>query len=185
MLKITYQSSGTKAFVILGMHRSGTSLVAKAMSKEVSIGQKLLIAKSSYNPDGLYENLDFQRLNDEILKAAGGSWDNPPDEKQILAQHHRFKRQIIQLIKKEQAPLWGWKEPRTTLTIRLYLPYLNDPHFLCLFRSAEQVAESLFRRDKMPKEKGLELARIYNERLLSFLTDYYGNLRIHARSDDE
>ena len=30
------------------------------------------------NPEGFYEHLDFVRLNDEVLNAAGAGWDCPP-----------------------------------------------------------------------------------------------------------
>ena len=166
--------SSMKTFIVLGMHRSATSLIAKGLyDNEVSIGDKLIGPHPS-NPYGHWEDIDFVRLNDEILSASGGSWDKPPEEKSIIEVSSLFEGKIEKLIKeKQKEPFWGWKDPRTTLTIRLYLKYLEDPHFIVCFRDPAEVARSLARRDKwITRGRALELARIYNERLLRFLQEW-------------
>ena len=55
---------------------------------------------------------------------------------------------------------------------RLYLPYLENPHFICCFREPMEVAKSLKRRNDMPIKKGLKLAKVYNSRLLKFINDW-------------
>ena len=161
-----------RTFVVLGMHRSGTSLLAGGLqAMDIDMGKKLLPA-SPFNPKGHFENEDFVKLNDEILQAAGGSWDNPPTEEAILSVRQQFDDKIKKTVEKHQKKLWGWKDPRTTLTIKLYLPYLEHPFFITCFRKSEEVALSLYRRDKMPKQKGIQLAKIYNDRLLKFITDF-------------
>ena len=167
----------TKTFIVLGMHRSATSLVAGGLHNfGVDMGKKLLGGPdSNYNE---LEDMDFLRLNWKILKEAGGSWDNPPSEKKILALKEKFAPEIKKLVENKSG-LWGWKDPRTTLTIKLYLPYLKNPHFICCFRDPLEVAKSLYKRQKMPIEKGLKLAGIYNQRLLKFLRELYENPKIY------
>jgi len=162
-----------KTFVVLGMHRSATSLVAKGLKEAgIDMGKELLWA-TKHNPEGHYEDLEFLRLNDMILKEAGGSWDNPPPEDKIIEAGKKFKKEIKQLTKKEG--LWGWKDPRTTLTIKCYLPYLKNPHFICCFREPLEVAKSLRRREGWSIKRGLKLAKEYNKRLLKFLHEFSNN----------
>lgn len=161
-----------KTFVVLGMHRSATSLVAGGLKKfGIDMGGNLYMGNPS-NPKGHWENRGFLGLNKKILRQAGGGWANPPSREKILALKNKFAPEINRLVKHSEAPLWGWKDPRTTLTIELYLPYLKNPHFICCFRNPLEVAKSLQLRNRFPIEKGLKLARIYNERLLEFISRF-------------
>ena len=164
-----------KTFIVLGMHRSATSLIAKGLVESgVYMGDQLLGAHSS-NSYGHYEDVDFIALNDEMLKKAGGSWNNPPLESEILKLHDvKINGITIQdfIVQKQKEPFWGWKDPRTVLTIKLFLPYLENPHFITCFRDPREVARSLAKRDLMTRNKALVLAKIYNDRLLRFLNEW-------------
>lgn len=165
-----------KTFVILGMHRSATSLIAKGLQESgVDMGVRH-INKNKHNPHGHYENYSFINLNDHILKVAGGSWDKPPSEAAItaLAGDHRITETIKCGIKlySEGRELWGWKDPRTCLTIRLFEPYLVNPHYIFCFRQPEDVAISLEKRGCVDFEDGVALALEYNNRLKAFANDY-------------
>lgn len=162
----------SKCFIVLGMHRSATSLAAKGLhTSDIFIGQQLLGPDHS-NPYGHYEALDFTILNREILSAAGGSWDNPPSEDAILNQVDNFDSKITAIIEKNKRHHWGWKDPRTILTIKLFLPHIENPHFIACFRDPDEVAKSLNKRNQMPIDQGLTLAKEYNRRLLDFLGDF-------------
>jgi hypothetical protein len=160
-------------FIVLGMHRSYTSLVAGGIDFfAVDMGHALLGASPS-NPMGHFENIRFIALNDIILKEAGGSWREPPQESDILEAGRRCERKIKDVLNEEsRGGLWGWKDPRTTLTIKCYLPFLRNPKFICCFRDPLEVAESLYKRDRMPIDEGVELAETYNRRLIGFLTEW-------------
>lgn len=158
-----------KTFVVLGMHRSATSLTAGGLEKSgIHMGEEYLEHDQS-NPWGIFENRKFVSLNQKILKAAGGSWDNPPSRQAILKQD--FDDEIKELIKNHEHEYWGWKDPRTSLTAELFHPHLTNPHYIVNFRDKDEVAKSLNRREGMPLHKGRELADIYNHRIVSFLTD--------------
>jgi hypothetical protein len=161
-----------KTIVVLGMHRSAASLIAKGLSGVVHMGNSRL-GPSAGNPEGHYENIEFLELNQKMLKSADGSWNRPRSREEILGVRNRFDKQIKQLVdsSSEGKTLWSWKEPRTTLTIELYLPQLVNPHFVCCFREPEKVATSLTKRDAkldINFESSMVLAKIYNERLLDF-----------------
>jgi hypothetical protein len=165
----------SRCFVVLGMHRSATSLIAGGLHRSgVFMGEKF-IPRDSGNPKGYFEDKEFVNLNKYILVKAGGDWCHPPREKRILAlrKNDWVQGQIRELVKtrNQQHKLWGWKDPRTVLTIRLYLPYLPEHFFFVAFRRPEDCAGSLSRRDGSVGEQNLTLVREYNRRLMNFLQD--------------
>src|SRR5512132_1949060 len=66
---------------IVGMHRSGTSLIAQILKQSgLYLGSEdNLLGSNVGNPDGHFEHLGFIELNDAILKHLGGSWEFPPE----------------------------------------------------------------------------------------------------------
>lgn len=163
-----------KTFIVLGMHRSATSLVAKGLAQAgINMGEHLLGAHPS-NPYGHWEDVEFISINDRILQIAGGSWDNPPEPDKILGAGVVLSGELSEMMARKNQPglHWGWKDPRTTLTARCFMPYLQEPHFITCFRNPLQVARSLNARDGMPVEQGVKLAGTYNQRLIEFLGEY-------------
>ncbi|HEC68495.1 MAG TPA: glycosyltransferase [Candidatus Desulfofervidus auxilii] len=173
-----------KSIIVLGMHRSGTSMTAGVLHRlGVNMGKNLMKGNWA-NPLGYFENLEFVRLNDRILQAAGGSWNDPPGREKILAQKEKFSSEIYNLIQKEKSEIWGWKDPRTTLTIELFLPYLENPYFLICYRNPLSIAESLKRRDGTSIEFGLKLTGIYNQRIVDFLEKHPHLKKIYLPYED-
>jgi len=65
---------------IAGMHRSGTSMVARLLqSCGLFLGPEEELGFDSNNGEPHFENVRFVALNDEILRRLGGSWNSPPD----------------------------------------------------------------------------------------------------------
>jgi len=99
-----------KTFIVLGMHRSATSLAAKGLHMAgIDMGERLLGAMPS-NPYGHFEDRDFIEMNDQILQAAGGSWDQPPDEDAVFRAGLLLRDRIHDLIteRKKSKRHWGW-----------------------------------------------------------------------------
>ncbi|MDI3547538.1 MAG: hypothetical protein PWR10_1190 [Halanaerobiales bacterium] len=169
-----------KTVIVLGMHRCGTSMIAGVLNKlGINMGDKLL-GKSPSNPLGHFEDEDFLDLNERILKAARGSWLNPPSEKEILEQKEQFQAEIMTLTSKVNTGIWGWKDPRTSLTIDLYIDYLENPYFIVCHRKAEDVAASLQKRDPdfINIESGINLRNLYEERINNFFSEHPGLPRL-------
>lgn len=162
-----------RCFIVLGMHRSATSLIAKGLVQAgVNMGDVLMQADAA-NPHGYWEDTEFVNLNKAILAAAGGDWLNIPPEKNILAlnKDKEITRWIKKIVgKKNKVPLWGWKDPRTTLTIKLFRPFLPEHFFFVCFRNPADVAASLHIRNNLLPEVGIKIAQEYNRRLLNFLS---------------
>jgi glycosyltransferase involved in cell wall biosynthesis len=70
-------SASKKLILVLGAHRSGTSLCAAAVQ---ALGAELGIDSQYANEEnrkGFFEHPDLVDFNDRLLEALGGSWDNP------------------------------------------------------------------------------------------------------------
>jgi len=136
-----------KTIVILGMHRSATSMIARCMHQnhEVHMGSELLLGQSD-NPKGHYENKAFLNLNIDILRAAGGSWQRPPAREEILKLEDQFRSRVRGTVSAERLKAknrgffsWGFKDPRTVLTLDLKKPNLKSPHSWCSYPNQKLV----------------------------------------------
>jgi hypothetical protein len=158
------------------MHRSGTSLVAGICKRlGVNMGDYFR-SGDKCNPDGYFEDLDWRAINKWILNTAGGNWYNPPARVDIIAHTLRLAPIIHTLVEhKSHAELWGFKDPRSVLTIRglsHLLPY--DTRYIAVKRDPSSVILSLEKRaairgymETYEHWRGLDLE--YNQRLQSFL----------------
>jgi hypothetical protein len=157
-----------KTIVILGMHRSGTSMVAGILQQlGVDIGGDLLEAYIS-NPFGHFENKQFYEINKRILATCGGDWLSPPPLEIILQQNNLYSKEIMDVINRNKSELWGWKDPRTAFTIDLFLPYLENPYFIVCYRNNFDIASSLNRRDGLEIEECYLLIDTYLKRIDDF-----------------
>lgn len=159
-----------KTVVVLGMHRSGTSLIAGILQKlGVDMGKKQLGPHFS-NPLGHFENIDFIKMDDKILAHAGGEWDNPPSIKKIeKLNSEKLKQKIRKTISKNQNTLWGWKVPTTSLTILHYMPYLKNPYFILCERDEQKIIDSFVNRDGLSEKRVKKMTEVYNKALQHFL----------------
>jgi GT2 family glycosyltransferase len=114
------------------------------------------------NPKGFWEHDLLTALNDEILAKLGGSWHEPPifpsgwERSPQLADLRQRARAILQ----EDfgtAELWGWKDPRTCLTLPFWQKLLPAMRYVICLRNPVDVARSLERRNSFPFEKGIKL----------------------------
>src|SRR5919106_6018808 len=71
----------TRGICVLGMHRSGTSLVAGVLRLlGVDLGSdEEFLPPDSNNQSGYFELADLVEINDEILAHYGGTWDELPE----------------------------------------------------------------------------------------------------------
>ncbi len=156
--------SMNKTFVILGCHRSASSLVAKALHEAgVHMGDELLSGLPD-NPEGHFEDMDFLKKNVELL---GGNIWNDVNRELTDADTSAL------IAAKNVHPLWGWKDPRTVLTIEKYYAHLDDPIIIGLFRKPELVAKSMARRGDISEQDALALAKAYNRKIIDFLSKHF------------
>lgn len=136
--------------IILGMHRSGTSLVAKILFEMgVHIGIKLDIHN---------ESICFKNINKQLLQNQGAHWAKPEpfvyqiyNEIFVNENSHKALHLLEQWIdyygKVEDNQIFGWKDPRNTLTLPIWLKIFPQAKVIHIVRNGIDVALSLYRRE--------------------------------------
>ena len=162
-----------KVYIVSGMHRSGTSFLAKALKDQgVDMGKELLPG-NRFNIDGHFENVKFVTLSGKILNEAGGQELEPPSRESIHKSADSHSDEIVSLINRSQGKFWGWKDPRNSLTMQEFLPYIDgDVYLVCIFRKPSKVAESLYKRQELPIDRGLLLSKYYIGQLIQTIKEF-------------
>src|SRR5439155_23365882 len=101
--------------------------------------------KNPHNLKGNHESARIMELHEDLLRANGGRWDDPPLHVRWSARHEALRDEIIQGY--AGAGLWGFKDPRTLLTLEGWLKALPDLVRLGIFRHPRLVAQSLQARN--------------------------------------
>lgn len=132
--------------VIVGMHRSGTSLAANWLSKcGLDVGDTLVKADFS-NVAGHYEDWAFLDLHRDILAANDTDHLITDQRKLSIGPDHRARAERI-IAERTAKDQWGWKEPRTTILLDFWHSLLPEMKVLVVYRHYAQVADSMLRRD--------------------------------------
>ena len=183
-------SSESVVVCVLGMHRSGTSAITRLLNLlGVYLGEEAsLLPPRADNLAGFWEHREFVAINDAILERLGGSWAAPPHfepdwwRSPVLADLHDRARALV-----EQdfagRPLWGWKDPRTCLTVPFWREVIGPLRFVVCLRNPAEVAASLRARDGFSEELSLDLWSAYlaatfshsagSPRCVTFYEDYF------------
>jgi GT2 family glycosyltransferase len=128
-----------------------------------------LMPPQADNPEGFWEHLGFVALNDELLNELGGAWDLPPkrDEKFAVARLEPLAMKARLLIESFGSEhVWGWKDPRNSLTLPFWQDLLPGLKTLIAVRNPLEVAHSMRERNGTSYAFGLRLWEIYNQRVL-------------------
>jgi len=159
--------------ILLGMHRSGTSLIAEIITNNgVFLGNDLNIH---------FESKSFLEINDKLLNLAHSYWDTPIHFKNILDDKEAINNLLEWLKKQVNSRLfksnfwgrkkffknsdqirWGWKEPRTTIAFPLWLKLYPYAQIIFIYRNGVDVANSLVQREL--KRKGKIFNKLYSAR---------------------
>ncbi len=156
---------------VLGMHRSGTSvLMGSLRDAGVHLGQ-VLDQHFPLNRRGLQEAPSVLYMHEQLLKDNGGSWHQPPS-KVVWGQFHHSIRDLF-IESRASEPIWGFKDPRTLLTLEGWLDVMPELECVGIFRHPSDVACSLRERNGFNVELGLRLWEHYNRRLLMFCKQHH------------
>jgi hypothetical protein len=153
---------GVPPVIIIGTHRSGTSMIADMLRNlGLFIGWEL----DSHN-----EALFFTTRNEKILNSCNGGWDNPAVIEHLL-DHANMRNKLVDILNHDLQSLsilsylgpknffryksvynldfpWGWKDPRNTVLLPLWLALFPEANIIHIFRNGIDVAQSLSFREK-------------------------------------
>lgn len=161
--------------IVLGMHRSGTSVVGGVLEQmgfywgDAEIG----LPADEDNPKGYWERKDVVDLNDAILQACDARWNGVASLLQKRKElPDSFQLQIQSIIHQlDNHTPWFIKDPRLCLTLPLWLQAMKNSIVILVFRHPIQVAKSLNKRDNIPISVGLALWQAYYTQALAYTQD--------------
>ena len=157
---------------IAGMHRSGTSMIARLLQAcGLFLGPEEELGFDSNDGEPHFENVRFVALNDEILSRLGGSWNNPPEFVTGWEKMPEIEALVVQgkkLTKRLRGQYyWGWKDPRNSLTLRFWQLIIPDLGVVICLRNPLEVARSLRKRGDLIGIPLFQLWLTYYRELLS------------------
>lgn len=145
------------------MHRSGTSLLTEMLRTcGLFVGSDL----------GRFpESQLFRRINERLLGKAGASWSlvdrylQQREDPRFLARSARmvddeldarFARGFLggQGSERPMTTPWGWKDPRTCITLPVWTQVFPDARLLHIVRNPLDVAFSIQKREKERRARG-------------------------------
>jgi hypothetical protein len=168
--------SRRRVVCVIGMHRSGTSLVTRVLNLVgLDLGPEAhLMGPSRANQTGHWESVPISDLNDEILARLGGTWSEPPrlppgwERSPDLAKPRKQARELIESDFAD-AKLWGFKDPRASLTAPFWQRIIGRMDYVICLRNPMDVAASLAARrsEPVPFGQGVDLWLTYTRSALA------------------
>ncbi|BBK36055.1 hypothetical protein STAQ_11330 [Allostella sp. ATCC 35155] len=145
------------AVLVLGMHRSGTSVLTRAISLLGAALPSDLSPPGPYNPEGFWEPVGLQQTNDRLLRAAGSAWLDvaPPDLETVPPETiEPLLAELRQGLGRSfgDAPCFVLKDPRLCRMVPLYRSLLGElgaeVRVVLALRDPVAVAASLHTRNR-------------------------------------
>lgn len=166
----------TPGFVVLGMHRSGTSMLSGLLV--TSAGYKVggpLIGAAFDNAKGFFERIDIVLQNDEFFtlqrmywgaNILNYDWEKALKDKESGAATFKQGEKGVAFLNNPDNSPWLQKDPRMCITLKTWLKILDkEPAAVFTYRHPLEVAMSLKKREEnFELEHGLRIWIIYNMR---------------------
>lgn len=179
-------TTDTPGVIVLGMHRSGTSMLSGLLVNGIgyNVGGPLIGAAFD-NAKGFFERIDIVLQNDEFMQSQRIWWAEGVrayDGEEVYSDYasgsskkitfQQGKKGLEFLNDPNNAP-WLQKDPRMCITLRTWLHMMDKkPAVVFTYRNPLEVAMSLEKRERnFPLEQGLRLWIVYNMRALQNSND--------------
>jgi hypothetical protein len=172
--------SNSRAVLLLGMHRSGTSAIARGLGAlSVYLGNDFLDAQPE-NPTGYWEDKGIVEVNERVLGALGLKWDDTSAIDRRTFERRRvraLRRDAIRYLKRTftSTSLWGFKDPRTIRVLPFWQRTLREceveDSYVVAIRNPRSVAASLFARQAMDADVAYRLWLVH---MVPFFNDIIG-----------
>jgi len=148
-----------RAILVVGMHRSGTSALARVVNLLGATLPAQLYPPEPENPTGYWESAHIAGLNEWILQSANATWSDCigfAPERIAGDALVGVMASLVDAVKQEfgDAALFVLKDPRLCLLLDFWLPALAnlgiEATLLLTLRHPVEVAHSLLRRNRLP-----------------------------------
>jgi len=165
-----------KGFVVLGMHRSGTSMLGGLLVNGLGYNPgSPLIGGAFDNEKGFFELVPVVLQNDEFMNLQRVWWsanvmnydaDKALKDKESGKATFQQGAKALAFLNNPDSSPWMQKDPRMCITLRTWLKLLNsEPAVLWTYRHPMEVANSLIRREaSFTLDHALRLWIVYNMR---------------------
>lgn len=179
-------AGGRPVVVVLGMHRSGTSLLSNILHMLGVDMADETDQVSAKNAGGFWERPALVAIHDEILEAIGRPIGRPSHLLPFPAGWWRQKKvqalkpRLIAYVREELAKsgnLWGFKDPRTCRLLPLWWEVFREldlqPLYVHAVRSPAEAGNSMSKKNRLRKlsSAGGELMWLtYNYDVLRYVT---------------
>ncbi|MEM8987274.1 MAG: hypothetical protein AAGC95_11175 [Pseudomonadota bacterium] len=156
-------SNDRTAFIILGMHRSGTSALTRMMQAAgARLSPDLYEGKEGNNPLGFYESREAVDINDTLFADIHTTWFDTaalPLDWLSSPEAKTAQDRVESLLSDHfaDAPLFAAKDPRLCRTLPVWKEALSAFAgrivYVLMARDPSEIAASLHARDGLPTEK--------------------------------
>lgn len=168
--------SSAQPLWVLGMHRSGTSLLVRCLGSTGVLLPPNLLPPAADNPDGFQESADFIALNEALLSRSGSPWDGSwpleisVDQAQAKGLGQHCSRTVQAWLAAAPARhLLALKDPRLCRTFQAWQQFAPADWLqlgIAIVRHPFAVVRSIGYRDDMHPIKALALWLRHNLELL-------------------
>ena len=127
-------------YVILGMHKSGTTLISDILHSS-GINMGTFDESRSYSMGNKGERAETSRLNMAMLGCRRGgslSVSKPLSGDQVNVEHIDALQKIVTTCAREYSH-WGFKDPRTCLTYDVWRGFLPEHRVIVVYRNPLEV----------------------------------------------
>ncbi|MBF7731742.1 sulfotransferase family protein [Pseudomonas sp. N040] len=180
MTATAISSPSARAVLVLGMHRSGTSVLANGLATlGVELGERLM-PPSPDNPKGYFENIEVVAFNERLLSTCQSRWDSilAPTMPEHVQETHAMLAEKLLDDQFGRAKLWGIKDPRMTRLLPFWRMVLDNRntgvYYLLANRHPASVCASLAKRDNLPPALALTLWLQHQSQGLQALLEHGG-----------
>jgi len=158
--------------LIAGMHRSGSSILAKVLREAgADFGdEETFYPADKWNPDGYFEQREILDINLRLVNGNYGklSYAFLPSDETILKRSYPIQSKIESAISKFSDKVV--KENRFCLTLNAWIAHgLTVEKAIICIRHPALVARSLWKRNRLPAWFGYRIWYQHHERLLEAL----------------
>ena len=155
-----------RAVLVLGMHRSGTSLCSRIVNLMGFEAPRTLMPPTEANAEGYWESALISQLNDQLLSECGVLWHARGPlaaDPFTVARRTGLYGALRDAIASEfdGAERIVLKDPRICRLVPLYEDLLTDAGYriapVIALRNPSEVAASLAKRDQMKTERAIRI----------------------------